>query len=592
MQSIEELATTVDGWVNDLVALHAHIGRHFVRAEPRQHALTYLKGLLAPLERKNGWHIAEWGGEQTPDSIQRLLSKAKWDADLVRDDLQCYVTQHLADPRAVLIVDETGFPKQGNKSAGVQVQYCGPTGEVENCQVAVFIAYAAAHGATFLDRELYLPESWAQDQKRRREAGIPDSIEYTPKTKLARQMIERAKASAIPFAWVAADALYGNDADLRTWLEDQGLPYVLAVHYDEPVTLSTDAGMRLLAARDCVQIVDAEQGWQRLSMAEGTKGPRVFDWASLPVLHRGEDDQQHWLLIRRSVTDQTELGFYLVFGPSDTSLQEMVRVVGARWKIEEVIEAAKGEVGLDHYEVRLWTSWYRHITLSMLAHAYLTVVRSHSEPSIPTDLLETALDLLPLTVAEVRHLLWQTAWPHAPPLEFILAWSLWRRRHQAVALRSHVKRRHKRLAEDKPTPSRRRVSPQVPANREKPKSRREPQKRKSRSRLLTQIQYTADAQYMLIGKTESQPFPSSNSWQALLESVPSFHFAGKNGRFTARKETIQGKYYYWHAYRSYQNKLYKCYIGATAKLSPQILEQAATTLQIMMTENSSPDRKE
>jgi SRSO17 transposase len=266
MQSTEELATAVDGWVKELGDLHARIARHFVRAEPRQHVLTYLKGLLGPLERKNGWQIAEWGGDQTPDRIQRLLSKAKWDAGLVRDDLQRYVMEYLAEPQAILIVDETSFPKQGDKSAGVQVQYCGTTGHIENCQVGVFVAYATACGATFLDRELYLPQSWTQDQQRRREAGIPDSIEYAPKTNLARQMIERVKAAGIPFAWVVADALYGDDADLRTWLEDQHLPYVLAVHSDEPVVLPTEQGMRMKAVKDCVQLADAMQGFQRVSM--------------------------------------------------------------------------------------------------------------------------------------------------------------------------------------------------------------------------------------------------------------------------------------------------------------------------------------
>jgi SRSO17 transposase len=588
MQSTEELAMAVDNWIKGLATLHAHIARHFARAEPRQHALTYLKGLLAPLERKNGWHIAEWGGDQTPDGIQRLLSKAKWDANLVRDELQYYVMEHLADPQAVLIVDETGFPKQGDKSAGVQVQYCGPTGEVENCQVGVFVAYAAARGRTFLDRELYLPESWTQDRERRLEAGIPDSIEYTPKTKLARQMIERVQTRGIPFAWVVADALYGDDADLRTWLEDQHLPYVLGVHSDEPVVLPTEQGTRLIAVRDCVQLGDAEPRWQRVSMGEGTKGERVFDWVCLPVWHRGSDDQQHWLLIRRSVTDQTELGFYLVYGPRGTTLQEMVRVVGLRWKIEEVFEAGKEEVGMDHYEVRLWISWYRHITLSMLAHAYLTVMRAQTERSDPTDLLESALDLLPLTIAEVRHLLWQTAWPHAPPLWFILAWSLWRRRHQARASRSHTKRRHSRLRANAPTQSHSSVEHRVPPGREKSKRKTGQQKGKGGSRLLTQVQYTADEQYLFIGKTKAQPFLSSDSgsWQAWLESVPSFHFSGKNGRFTAYKEKFQGKYYYWRAYRMYHKKLYKQYIGTTAKLSPQHLEQVAINLQTRMVEIS------
>jgi len=358
MQSPQELATAVEGWVKELGNLSTYIARRFARAEPRQHALAYLKGLLGPLQRKNGWQIAEWVGDQTPDGIQRLLSKAKWDADLVRDDLQHYIMDHLADPEAILIVDETSFPKQGEKSAGVQEQYCGTTGRIENCQVGVFAAYATAEGSAFLDRELYLPQSWAQDQHRRREAGIPDSIEYTPKTKLARRMIERVKASEVPFAWVVADALYGDDADLRMWLEDQQLPYVLAVHSDEPVVLPTENGMQMRAAKDCLQLVDAMQGFERVSMGEGTKGARLFDWACLRILHHGVNDQQHWILIRRSLIDPTSVTFYLVYGPTETTLEQMVYVVGARWKIEEIFEAAKEEVGFDHYEVRLWISWY------------------------------------------------------------------------------------------------------------------------------------------------------------------------------------------------------------------------------------------
>lgn len=575
MQSTEELTTTVGEWIKELGDLHARIARHFARAEPRQHVLTYLKGLLGPLERKNGWQIAEWGGNQTPDGIQRLLSKAKWDADLVRDDLQCYVVEHLADRQAILIVDETGFPKQGDKSAGVQMQYCGTTGRVENCQVGVFVAYASAKGATFLDRELYLPLSWAQDQERRREASIPDSIEYAPKTKLARRMIERVKASGIPFAWVAADALYGDDTDLRTWLEEQQQPYVLAVHSDEPVVLLTEQGMRMMAVKDCVQLMDATQGFQRVSMGEGTKGARVFDWACSPISHRGINDQQHWVLIRRSVVDPTHVTFYLVYGPIGTTLQQMVRVVGTRWKIEEIFEAAKEEVGFDQYEVRLWTSWYRHITLVMLAHAYLTVMRAQTEYPDPVDLLEVALELLPLTLAEVRHLLWQTAWPHAPPLWFILAWSRWRRRHQAFAKRSHTKRRDNKPMTSASGRSTRRTASQ------KRKSRKGQQKGQWGPRLLTQVQYTADGHYVLIDQTGAQSSlcPDSSEWRAVLENVPSFHFSGKNGHFTARKEKVHQKGGYWYAYRKHHNKQSKHYIGMTAKLSPDRLEQVAAALQ-------------
>ena len=583
MQSTEELVIAVDGWVKELAALHARIARHFARAEPRQHVLTYLKGLLGPLERKNGWHIAEWAGDQTPDGVQRLLSKAKWDAGLVRDDLQRYIMEHLADSQAVLIVDETGFPKQGDKSAGVQAQYCGTTGHVENCQVGVFVAYATTCGATFLDRELYLPQSWTQDQQRRREAGIPDSIEYAPKTKLARQMIERVKASGIPFAWVVADALYGDDADLRTWLEDQQQPYVLAVHSDEPVVLPTEQGMRMIAVKDCVQLVDAMQGFERVSMGEGTKGARVFDWACLRVLHHGIDDQQHWLLIRRSVVDPTHVTFYLVYGPIGTTLQEMVRVVGTRWKTEEIFEAAKEEIGFDQYEVRLWTSWYRHITLAMLAHAYLTVMRAQTEHSDPTDLLEVALELLPLTLAEVRHLLWQTAWPHAPPLRFILAWSRWRRRHQARAKRSHTKRR-----DSKPIPSAS-CHPVERPDSQRRKNRKGQRKGQWGPRLLTQVQYTADGRYLLIDQTGAQSslFPDSSEWRALLENVPSFHFSGKNGRFTARKEKVHQKRDYWYAYRKHHNKQSKHYIGTTAKLSAVHLEQVAAALEAKVAQISA-----
>jgi SRSO17 transposase len=585
MESTKELATAVDRWVKELGDLHARIARHFARAEPRQHVLAYLKGLLGPLERKNGWWIAEWAGDQTPDGIQRLLSKAKWDADLVRDDLQGYVMEHFADPEAILIVDETSFPKQGEKSAGVQEQYCGTTGRIENCQVGVFVAYASVYGSTFLDRELYLPQSWAQNQHRRREAGIPDSIEYTPKTKLARRMIERVKASGIPFAWVAADALYGDDTDLRTWLEDQHLPYVLAVHSDEPVALPTLQGMRMLAVKDCVQLVDAMQGFERVSMGEGTKGARVFDWAYLRVLHRGIDDQQHWLLIRRSVVDSTHVTFYLVYGPIGTTLQQMVHVVGTRWKIEEIFEAAKEEVGFDHYEVRLWTSWYRHITLAMLAHAYLTVIRTQVVQSNPTNLGEMALELLPLTIAEVRHLLWQVAWPHGPPLWFILAWSRWRRRHQAFAKRSHTKRR-----DNKPITSVSRHPIERLASQRR-KSRKGQQKGQWGPRLLTQIQYTADGQYLLIDQTGAQSSfsPDCSEWNTLLEKAPSFHFSGKNGHFTARKEKVHQKRGYWYAYRKHHNKQSKRYIGTTAKLSPARLEQVAAALQTKTAERSSEE---
>jgi SRSO17 transposase len=536
------------------------------------------------VERKNGWQIAEWVGDLTPDGIQRLLSTAKWDADLVRDDLQCYVKEYLADPRAVLIVDETGFPKQGRKSVGVQRQYCGRTGRVENCQVGVFAGYASAKGATFMDRELYLPQSWVQDDKRRREAGVPDTIGTASKSELARQMIKRVLATGIPFAWVAADALYGDDITLRTWLEDQRLPYVLAVHSDEPVVLLTEQGMRSIAVRDCIPLL-AEQDWQAVSMGEGTKGPRVSDWACLPIFHGEIQDSQHWLLIRRSATDRTELTFYLVYGPQGTTLQEMVWVAGARWKIEEILETAKGEVGLDHYQVRLWTSWYRHITLTMFAHAYLTVMRAQSGEASFTHPGEAAEELLPLTVPEVRHVLWQIVWPHAPPLWFVLAWSSWRRRHQARAKRVHTKHRWDILQGRTSAP----VEGECLPGQQKSKSHSEKRKGTFGPRLLTMIQYSTDDEYLLINQTgaQSSHVADGSEWQATLEKVPSFHFSGKHGHFTARKEQVHGKGFYWYAYRRYHNKQSKQYIATTAKLSPDTLEQAAVALEAKIVQISA-----
>jgi SRSO17 transposase len=270
------------------------------------------------------------------------------------------VIEQFGDPHAVLIVDETSFPKQGCKSAGVQIQYCGTTKRVENCQVGVFLAYASRIGHTFLDRELYLPLSWTQDHLRCVEAGIPEQVRFQTKCELARQMIERAISAQVPFSWIVADSLYGSDQDLREWIECQSRWYVLAVRSNEVVGVNTPDGLRRLTVSEIEATLVHPDNWQRLSMSEGTKGPRLFDWVRVPILHQWEDDGQHWLLIRRQLSAPFERTYYLVYGPQTTTLQEMVCVAGARWHIEEVFESAKGEVGLDHYEVRTWTAWHRH----------------------------------------------------------------------------------------------------------------------------------------------------------------------------------------------------------------------------------------
>jgi SRSO17 transposase len=370
----------VNGWAADLEALHARIARRFVRPEPRRRALAYLRGLLSPVERKNGWQLAEQAGEATPDGMQRLLATADWDADAVRDDLGSYVVEHLGDPAAVLVVDETGFLKKGDKSAGVQRQYSGTAGRIENCQVGVFLAYAAPSGRAFLDRELYLPQGWCEDAARREAAAVPADVVFRTKPQLAKAMLERALAAGVPAAWVTGDEVYGGDRRLRLWLEEQGISHVLAVKRTEPLVAATDRGPAQVPATDLVAALPAD-AWVRLSAGEGAKGPRLYDWAWVAIRPLSDPDRGYWLLVRRSLADPTELAHYVCYGPADTGIADLVRVAGTRWAVEEVIEAAKGEVGLDHYEVRRWDGWYRHVTLCLLAHAFLAVTRARAAGS-------------------------------------------------------------------------------------------------------------------------------------------------------------------------------------------------------------------
>ena len=345
---VSTTASQVVQWAYALRQLHARIAPRFARAEPRRRALSYLQGLLSCVERKNGWQLAEQAREATPYGMQRLLSSAVWDVDLVRDDLRAYVLEQLGQEDAIVVIDETSFPKRGCMSAGVQEQYCGTSGQVENCQVGVFLAYVTAKGHTLIDRELYLPWGWIEDPKRRQVAGIPESVRFQTKPELAVQMLERLHKAHLPISWVVADTVYGSNLDLRTWLEAHGYPYVLAVPYDEPVGIVTAEGeRRRVEVRDVEALLLDEQDWQRLSMSEGTKGPRLFDWAVVPILHRWEDDGRHWLLIRRSPTDSREKTYSFVFAPKGTTQQEMVKASGARWHIEEAFETSK-DLGLDH----------------------------------------------------------------------------------------------------------------------------------------------------------------------------------------------------------------------------------------------------
>jgi len=348
------IARCGDAWAD----LHARIGRRFARSEARERAGRSLAGRLGRVERKNGWQLAEAMGEAGPRGVQRLLGAAAWDADGVRDDLRAYVVDHLGDEATgVLIVDETGFLKKGRKSCGVARQYTGTAGDTVNCQVGVFLAYASARGAAFVDRALSLPQEWTGDRARRAEAGIPEETAFATKIELAQQMLARAFAAGVPARWVVADAFSGRSHELRQWLEERGRAYALMIPKTNAVWYQ---GRRELA----------EQLGERLG-----PDPALGPWACLELSEECAAGMRRWLLVRCDAADPGEHRYFLAFGPDRTAAEELVRVCESRWQIEECLAEAKGEVGLDHYEVRKWVAWHRHATLCLLAHAYLVVTR-------------------------------------------------------------------------------------------------------------------------------------------------------------------------------------------------------------------------
>jgi SRSO17 transposase len=365
------MTTDTTDWAGELERVWQRLRPRFARAEMRVRSRRYLHGLLGGAARKNGWQLAEAVGERTPHGMQDLLNRAVWDADAVRDDLRAYVVEHLGDPAAVLVIDETGFLKKGTQSVGVQRQYSGTAGRIENCQIGVFLAYASPRGRAFLDRALYLPRQWAGDGSRREQAGVPPEVSFATKPQLARTMLDRAFAAQVPATWVTGDEIYGNDGSLRRWLEGQQRAYVLAVACSHQIW---DGGLPVRVDALLEQI--SEEAWQRLAVGAGSKGPRFSDWACARLPYWTDEGWAQWLLIRRSVTKPEEVAFYRAFGREETTVAELARVAGSRWTIETCFEEAKGEVGLDEYEVRRWDGWYRHVTLSLLAHAMLAVARA------------------------------------------------------------------------------------------------------------------------------------------------------------------------------------------------------------------------
>ncbi|WP_343243280.1 IS701 family transposase [Streptomyces sp. SID12501] len=376
--STERAVQVWAGWFDDFFASLAGV---FGRVEPRRMAMAYVKALVAPVERKNGWQIAEHVGHPSPDRVQWFLARSTWCADQLRDALRSFVVQFLARPDGVLVLDETAFLKKGRMSAGVAPQYAGITGQIENCQVAVFCAYATDTGRALIDRELYLPAAWCADAGRCRTQHIPRARAKAVVTKpeLGRRMVERCRRVKVPFGWVAADSAYGQDRKLRAALERRRIPYVMAVPVDETVSTHGTGPWRVDKLAAGIPLI-----FERRSCGAGAKGLRSYDWALADVTWPGGAEggprrgHVHLLLVRRSITDPSQVAYCAVHAKAGTPIGEIVRVMGLRWSIEDCFETAKSDCGLDHYEVRTWDAWHRHITLSMAALAFLTITDTRS----------------------------------------------------------------------------------------------------------------------------------------------------------------------------------------------------------------------
>jgi SRSO17 transposase len=365
---------SVEQWSDAFTDLYGRIAHRFARTEVRQRLRRYLYGLLDRVERKNGWQLAEAIGDTDPQGVQRLLRAARWDTEGVRDDLRDYVFAHLGDGASgVLIVDETGFLKKGSKSCGVARQYTGTAGDTVNAQVGVFLTYASELGAAFIDRALYLPREWAGDRERRSEAGIPTATRFATKITLAERMLARAFAAGAPAHWVVADSGYGRSHRFRQWLEKRGRAYAVmvprtnAIHYRGGRERVEQLGARL-----------TEDAWTSIVADGGAQGAREHDWACLPRSERCASGMRHWLLVRRDPDDPDANRYWLAYGPAGTTMEELVRVCDVRWQIEECFAQVKGEVGMDQYEVRTWEAWHRFITLCLVAHALLVVLRARA----------------------------------------------------------------------------------------------------------------------------------------------------------------------------------------------------------------------
>lgn len=367
----EHETDVVDAVETALTAVEDRLRPCFRRVEGHGHACAYLRGLLGNAERKNGWQVAEATGYTQPRSIQRVLDRSVWDAAAACEALRAYVVETLGAPDGVLVVDETGFLKQGVKSVGVKRQYSGTAGRIENCQIGVFLAYTSSQGRAGLDRALYLPQEWAEDAERRAAAGVPPEVTFQTKPQLATALIARALDGGVPAAWVTADEVYGNDSAFRRALEARGQAYVVAVKRNQTVTTWPPHGSPGQTTVEQVAAAGDETAWERRSCGDGAQGERVYEWFYQPLRPGLASGWTHALLVRRHPIRPQECAYYLVYAPDGTAVDAVVRAAGSRWAVEDTFKLAKGQVGLDHYETRSWRGWHRHTALALWALAIL-----------------------------------------------------------------------------------------------------------------------------------------------------------------------------------------------------------------------------
>jgi SRSO17 transposase len=381
------IEATLELWASSLRDVKARMRPLFTQERVAASAGAFLDGLLGNEQRKTGWMRAEAAGDPGPWRQQAILGRGRWEADDLRDIVRDYALETFADDDAVIVFDETGFLKQGKASCGVARQYTGSAGKITNCQIGVFACYVSRHGHAFIDRALYMPKAWTDDPARMKAAHAPEKTAFATKPALAIAMIERAIAAAAPFAWVAADSVYGVGA-VEGVLRRAGKGYVLGIASNHSVR-SWGKARPIAGTAESVAQSLAPPDWKRLSAGDGAKGPRLYDWAyvELADLDASEYDTGRsglWtrgLLIRRTIADH-DLAFFSTWAPAGTSIEKLVRVEGCRWAIEDSFETAKNELGLDHNETRSWHGWHRHVSLVMLAFAMMAKIR-HRANNVP-----------------------------------------------------------------------------------------------------------------------------------------------------------------------------------------------------------------